>query len=81
MAKKTVYKRLTIDIRMDIQAAIHDGKNISEISRMLSVNKSTISMELNRKMIKVRFCSTIKIIATCNVCRKKNYCNFHPKLY
>ena len=39
MAKKHVYKRLTIENRMNIQAAIHDGKNISEISRMLSVNK------------------------------------------
>ena len=81
MAKKHVYKRLTIENRMDIQAAIHDGKNISEISRMLSVNKSTISRELNRRMTRGMFCSTIKIIATCNVCRKKNYCNFHPKLY
>lgn len=50
MAKKHVYKRLTIENRMDIQAAIHDGKNISEISRLLSVNKSTISRELNRRM-------------------------------
>ena len=72
MAKKTVYKRLTIDNRMDIQAAIHDGKNISEISRMLSVNKSTISRELNRRMTRGMFCSTIKIIATCNVCSKKS---------
>ena len=39
MAKKTVYKRLTIDNRMDIQAAIHDGKTISETSRMLGVSK------------------------------------------
>ena len=37
---------------MDIQAAIHDGKKISEISRMLGVNKSTISRELNRKMVR-----------------------------
>jgi IS30 family transposase len=47
---------------MDIQAAIHDGKNISEISRMLSVNKSTISRELNRRMTRGMFCSTIKSI-------------------
>ena len=66
MAKKHVYKRLTIENRMDIQAAIHDGKNISEISRMLSVNKSTISRELNRGMTRGMFCSTIEIIATCN---------------
>ena len=38
MAKKHVYKRLTIENRMDIQAAIHDGKTISEISHMLGVN-------------------------------------------
>jgi len=62
MAKKHVYKRLTIENRMDIQAAIHDGKNISEISRMLSVNKSTISRELNRRMTRGMFCSTIKSI-------------------
>jgi IS30 family transposase len=79
--KKTVYKRLTIDNRMDIQAAIHDGKTISEISHMLGVSKSTISRELNRKMIKGMFCSTIKSIAACNVCSKKYYCNYHPKLY
>jgi IS30 family transposase len=48
---------------------------------MLGVNKSTISRELNRKMAKGMFCSTIKAIATCNVCRKKNYCSYHPKLY
>ena len=72
MAKKTVYKRLTIDNRMDIQAAIHDGKTISEISHMLGVNKSTISRELNRKMIKGVFCLTIKSLATCNVCSKKS---------
>jgi IS30 family transposase len=39
MAKKTIYKRLTIDNRMDIQAAIHDGKTISDISHMLGVSK------------------------------------------
>ena len=72
MAKKPVYKRLTINNRMDIQAAIHDGKTISKISRMLGVAKSTISRELNRKMTKGMFCSTIKTIATCNVCSNKS---------
>ena len=81
MTKKRVYKRLTIENRMDIQAAIHDGKTISKISRMLGVAKSTISRELNRKMTKGMFCSTIKTIATCNVCSKKYYCNYHAKLY
>lgn len=81
MAKKTVYKRLTMDNRMDIQAAIHDGKTISDISRMLGVSKSTISRELNRKLTKGMLCSTIKTIPTCNVCSKKYYCSFHPKLY
>ncbi len=81
MTKKRVYKRLTIDNRMDIQAAIHNGKTISEISRMLRVAKSTISRELNRKMTKGIFCSTIKTVATCNVCSKKYYCNFPTKLY
>jgi len=52
MTKKRVYKRLTIENRMDIQAAIHDGKTISKISRMLGVAKSTISRELNRKMVR-----------------------------
>ena len=80
MAKKTVYKRLTIENRMDIQAAIHDGKTISEISHMLGVSKSTISRELNRKMIKGMFCSTINSIAACNICSKKKFCNYHPKL-
>lgn len=42
MTKKHVYKRLTIENRMDIQAAIHDGKNISDISRMLGVSKSNL---------------------------------------
>ena len=62
MAKKTVYKRLTIENRMDIQAAIHDGKKISEISRMLGANKSTISREFNRKMVRGALYSTIKSI-------------------
>ena len=72
MAKKTVYKRLTIDNRMDIQAAIHDGKTISEISHMLGVSKSTISRELNRRMTRGMSCLTIKSLATCNVCSKKS---------
>ena len=78
MAKS--YKRLTIYDRMDIQAAIHDHKTISEIAEMLKVSKSTISRELHRETLNDLNCPILKRIATCNVCTKKSYCTFQ-KLY
>lgn len=74
------YKRLTIYDRMDIQAAIHDHKTITEIAKMLKVSKSTISRELNREIAQSSKCPILKRIATCNICCKKIYCKF-PKLY
>jgi len=76
----TNYHRLNIYNRMDIQAAIHDGKTISEIARMLNVHRSTISRELKRIISKTINCPKLKRIATCNICEFKYQCD-KKKLY
>lgn len=50
MEKKN-YKHLTFQDWVIIQACINDNKSVTEISRILNVNKSTISRELNKHSI------------------------------
>jgi IS30 family transposase len=43
-----MYKQLTDDNRFQIWALRKEGKNQSDIARLLHINRSTISRELNR---------------------------------
>ena len=43
-----MYKQLTEDNRLQIWALRKEGKNQSDIARLLDINRSTISRELNR---------------------------------
>lgn len=49
--RKKNYKNLTFQDWVIIQACINDNKAVTEISRILNVNKSTISRELNKHLI------------------------------
>lgn len=49
--RKKNYKHLTFQDWVIIQACINDNKAVTEISRILNVNKSTISRELNKHLI------------------------------
>lgn len=49
--RKKNYKHLTFQDWVIIQACINDNKAVTEISRILNVNKLTISRELNKHLI------------------------------
>lgn len=42
------YKHFTIDERICIENLLKNGKNISEIARVLGRNKSSVSREIKR---------------------------------
>lgn len=79
-------KKIGIDERMLIQGYLAQRFNITQIAKMIGVNKSTISREISKycfiqKSETKGKCSLINKSLVCNYCTKKAYCCFEKKFY
>lgn len=78
-------KKLDIEDRMTLQGCLHAKYRVSQISKILKVNKTTVYRELKRNSRFVEGddheCETRKKLIVCNNCRKKAYCNIEKKYY
>lgn len=84
--KKKTHNKLCIEDKMTIQGCIHDNLNITEISIIVGVNKSTISRELkNHSYIKEGFkvpnCPHLNKCKLCNGCRYSGSCHKEKTYY
>lgn len=84
--KKKSHNKLCIEDRMTIQGCIHDNLNITQISIIVGVNKSTISRELvNHSYIKEGFkvlnCAHLNKCNLCNGCGYSGLCHKEKHYY
>ena len=79
-------KKIGINERMVIQGGFAQRLNITQIAKLIAVNKSTISREVTnyasiQKGEAKGKCSLVNKYLVCNYCTKKAYCSFEKKFY
>lgn len=83
--KKQRKERLTIENRMEIQACIHDNRNLDQMATRLDVSKSTISREISKfsyvKPGVILPCSRRSRLDLCNGCKYSGSCLKEKRFY